>query len=1457
MSSTEAVRWKPNWPAIVIVAAIVLVAVFGVRWYHQRQVQRTTQRILARAQSAEQAAEESRSRGDDEAYAEHLAEAVRSYDEYLRYHPRDLEAQRGVALAVYAQWRRSPVSSDLARHAYQLLNRASIRDPDDLELLSALADTALRLQRWDEAASHLQSLVERDSEETEYRLDLARCYLALRQERKAAETLEAAIQADPGLLDAYLLLARTYRSEAIGDTAIARETIDRMVEANVDRPEARAKRATYWLWVAETTNNRLERSAAWDHAAADYEAVHEEIPRNLDCLLVGFALALRGDDAEQAEAMLFRVKEADADDQRVLAARVELARYTGDEKAAAEALSQLARQNPERLAELAESHLARVPPDVEAAREVLVQMQEAGFRREVLTLWSARIRAARGEVLEAARVLENLWLQTARLPELRLDVGLALAECFGRMNWWDRALGVYNVLLRERATSLPVLANRAVALYHLNRYADALAEFERLELQQGQASLANQPTVAAAMIRSQIETMSRRHPAQRDWQAVAQRIDELETAGTLPPEQMAVLRAEYLAATGQVDEALLRLDDMLGKLDTSAKAGSGETVNALFVAKARILAGVGRTEEAYQVLEAAVGEVGQAATLRAAQVAVVARMAPAQAAERLEALEQAAEQLAETDRQPVLRALAGVYLRRGNVDRAERLWEQLTQLAPSDLETRRLLLELARQRGDTETVKRRAAALQQAAGDSSALGVYAEAVEAIAEAETTDDTADRAKQLDRASQLLARVDELLPGWGESQRLLGDVHLLRGELDAAIDAYLAVHREGMLAARTTERLVRLLFVRGRFDEARSVLRSLPEAQLSSSLKRIDAELLLRQGDAATAVARAAEGIGDAPAPLSLLWYGQLLVRVQRLEEAAEVFARLTEMAAAWPDAWIARITVLAQLGRRDEARRVLSEAEGHLSGNDAARVSALGWDLLGNASQAEQHYRKWLEQSEGDLDVLRRLAQFYRRYGRLDEAERHLRTVLRQARRSGAGDRELLRDTRRDLALVLAGLGDYQRYREALELLAENEAEAEDPRDVILKARVMATRSERAARQKALTLYEAAADDSGSLPAEDQYRLAVLYESLDRWADCRVRMLALLESHPDNVQFLATFARLLIDHNAPREEVEGYLERLDQLVPDATGTVALRARLAIRDGRLPEALEALEAMIDAAPAEDRYQAILASAELLEELKQHDAAEDFLVRLAERSPQGKLQLSAYLGRRGRVDEALDLCDEAGEQLPAVAVLGTAVGIVKDTRQLTEGQQERVESWIARAREEAPRNKAVQLQHANYLRQLGRYETLIDMYQQILGRDDLSPTETAVVKNNLAYALAALNRSLPEARWHLEAAKNQLGPLGDLLDTQAVIELRSGNTAEAVTVARQAVAESDTPLARYHLVQALWSAGEKEAAIRELEQMRREHHFNRLDIPVPEREEFDSLIQAISAETPPAAQ
>jgi len=266
--------------------------------------------------------------------------------------------------------------------------------------------------------------------------------------------------------------------------------------------------------------------------------------------------------------------------------------------------------------------------------------------------------------------------------------------------------------------------------------------------------------------------------------------------------------------------------------------------------------------------------------------------------------------------------------------------------------------------------------------------------------------------------------------------------------------------------------------------------------------------------------------------------------------------------------------------------------------------------------------------------------------------------------------------------------------------------------------------------------------------------------------------------------------------------------VEEQEPGAFQTVELRARLLRATGKDREARELLQKY-----AEEKDAPLLAVAALLEELGEGAAAEPLYRKYAAvpDQPEKALFLAAYLGRRGRFAEALDLLEQAWKTCPPQAVAFTAVAMLHAPGARAE-HFERVARDLETALAKNPDLVPVLL-HLATLRDLqGRHAEAEQVYRRLLNR----APDNVVALNNLAWLLAHQKGKGNEALSLLRRAIDTAGPLPELRDTRAVVSLSLGESKAAVEDLEAVVREAPTATRYFHLARAELLAGHRGSAL-----------------------------------------
>jgi tetratricopeptide (TPR) repeat protein len=224
-------------------------------------------------------------------------------------------------------------------------------------------------------------------------------------------------------------------------------------------------------------------------------------------------------------------------------------------------------------------------------------------------------------------------------------------------------------------------------------------------------------------------------------------------------------------------------------------------------------------------------------------------------------------------------------------------------------------------------------------------------------------------------------------------------------------------------------------------------------------------------------------------------------------------------------------------------------------------------------------------------------------------------------------------------------------------------------------------------------------------------------------------------------------------------------------------------------------------------------------LSEKLGRVGVAEQLLRRwesqVKAKTPKATLDLATFLGRNGRISEALDLCEKAltsglDPQDVARAGLSTLYTVKSDPAQALK-QTTRVADLIEKAIKLKPDSPMLVVALGNVREQQERYEDAKALYRQgiELGSKDGIPL------NNLAWLTALQGDEGKTALDLINRAIAISGPIPDFLDTRGVAYVVAGESRLAIDDLEKAVAADSSPSKLVHLAQAWSKAGDQEKA------------------------------------------
>ena len=1428
-----------NLRFLLILIAVVVAGTAGIFFLRRFQVSRNAGNLATQAKARLKEGK--------------TAEAIMLYSRYIGLRPEDSDAYAEYARLMLARAEAPDATrNDMAR-AYNSLEAAVRRNPDDDDLRRRLAEFQLRIGRAGDAREHLAVLRERfesgqlketvreepaaddDDQANEPRRPLdgdqiqlmtAQSFMGAGDFEEAGKLVaemvgfdlekrvfDPAVKNSSGATEAYIILAAILEDK-LGDQKASSKVLEQLIAVQSKDVQA---------WLARSSWHRQHGNL--DAAEADILAALELDPDSVNAVFAGYELALARKDFDEAWNLATKGRELAPGDERAYRGLAAVALQRGDLQAAEQVLLdgiELLPGKASLLLMLADALLQQ--NKLEQVDQSIARIKELyGDASPAVGLLEARLLVARRKWAEAKSRLETVRPLVLGSPELVRQVDLYLAQCHAQLDEPDAQLEVNRRVLSEDPASLAARAGAAAALATAGKTDDALAEFERIASAIPAERLASVPQVWYPLLQLRIQQQAKRPAPDRDWSGIDGLLDTLQQSPDMTATQLTLLRADVLVRKGEVDSARDMLEEEAGN------DGGPQVWSALATLVLR-KAGV---EDATAVLERTPAAIAASAPLLTVRAQVAGARKDEGAKEAIAAVEKLTADLSDEEAANVLTTIASVYLSRGDVESADRVWRTVAKRQPDDIRAREAILELALNQDDLDKARAAAADVATAAGGSSARSRVAEAGVKIFEVRQSqakrqkegDDgselTPDENRTLNEARNLLIEAENDRPGWSQIQTLYAETDSLKGDALAAIERLKRAVSMGSANPAIVRRLVALLYTANQLDEAQQYLESMGEEGLLGS-DRLTAEMKLRAGKFDEAVTIAERTVPrDSTNPEDLLWLGQVLDRAGKAERASEVLLRATEVAPQRSDIWLALFSHQVNAGKKPSAERTLEKAVELMPEPQRQLSKAQGYEMLGRNEEAEQAFREAVAVAPNNLETSRGLAAFLFRSGRLQPARETLRAIIDSPDTSAAAESTKAWG-RRLLAELIAERGSFREMGQAMDLLRQNvDDKGEIPiDDSLLQVKLLTNRPEPASWKEAIKVFEELARKQ-RLAMGQRIMLAQLREKVGRWDECRNDLIAVVAAPNVPPAYVAMLVEKMIDHGEVAA-ARPWLTRLQKMSPDTAITIALEAKLAIAENDRKLAADAARKLMPGGVISgSEPEQLNAVAKLMEQLGFPKAADKVFTQFAELSADGVIARAEFLGRQKRSQEAFDILEARWNELPLERLLTTAVQVVR-VQDTPADVAPRIEPWFTKAKRLDPGSIVIQLLEAEFLALEGRAGEAETIYRDMLANGELDAMQKAIVSNNLAFHLAK-SETAPEAKKLIEAAIEELGPLPDLLDTRGMIRLAAGENREAVTDFEEAVLQP-TDVKFLHLAWAQLQTGDQAAARTSLESGRR---------------------------------
>ena len=310
---------------------------------------------------------------------------------------------------------------------------------------------------------------------------------------------------------------------------------------------------------------------------------------------------------------------------------------------------------------------------------------------------------------------------------------------------------------------------------------------------------------------------------------------------------------------------------------------------------------------------------------------------------------------------------------------------------------------------------------------------------------------------------------------------------------------------------------------------------------------------------------------------------------------------------------------------------------------------------------------------------------------------------------------------------------------------------------------------------------------------------------------------LIESHLESLESVASSedaVRKLFTKKTPEETVAWLAERAKAEGNRQAVGILQRCQELVKSGDIAAAQALLTESFRGGSLKTflHQSKFVMSAKLLASFRQFAAAERVYRKgmTFSSQPDDIFPLIAYVTKQQRIDDALDLCEQAWKAATPGAAANSSVAVIR-AGTATAAQIKRVDDWLQAAIEDNADDAQLLVHLADLRDYEGRYDDAEQIYRRTLSLDGTR----LWALNNLAWLSGLRGKNAKEGLQFVNKAIERAGALGELLDTRAIVHLALGDPESAIRDLSRAVEASPSPTKYYHLATAQLQAGQSDAA------------------------------------------
>ncbi len=1315
---------------------------------------------------------------------------------------------------------------------------------DYKEFKATLARCLEMLGQTSKSANMYLDLSREFPDNPDFFLHAAECFTRCKDFKMAKDVLSQLVSIHNDFIPGWIAFAQ-YCLESDQDD-LALEQLNNMVKEN-ENAQAYAQRAIFLYTHPEMDQMDLAEESAVTALQKD--------PNCVDALIAGIRMYVYRKEYNKAHEYLDKARNIIADvpdktlNQYLVTFSIELSDAEGKPESALDLLQRDVQEDPmDVLKHLQLFQRLIVLDKIEEAQKEINNLKQVlpNAPKEYLGFFEAMIDIRQEKWAVALKKLELARPYMDQQPEMLAYIDRQRALCYGRLGQVDKQFDAFEkaVSNANKEQLVPFYIAYFQALHSAGRIQQMEEVLTKLRYQIGPDSFMEYHELRTLYFALLQQKEALKPANEQNWKALNEEMQKYNV--DMNNQEGILLSVRMMVKQGKVHEA----KDLL-------RRASVEYPNTpAFISYLALLEAQEKNfKEALSILDTEYAARKDATGLLVTKVRILSQMkssdkeAQEEVEKQLRDIEKIAFQLSDSEKIQLLKQLAMAWLQFENLEEADRLYTTILQFEPDNVGIKVQLFDMARKSDNKQKMNAQMQRLKKELGPSSPEYRYCLATKNVWEYSKKPDNPEK---LTLAKEQLNIAGQLRPTWVNIPRAQAEIAILEKDYDKAIEYLYRVDEIGTITTQQLDLLIRLLYMKNRDADVKALIQRKREANLASDAAMMSVEALANSGDGDEAVRRGSEII-DPNNPKDYLWIGHIALRAKDYRKAEDAFQHVTEIAPENPNGWLSLLQVRMIMKMDVNREEFINKIRASVPESKLPLCLAKAYQLFGDAKEAEPAFQQAVALEPNNLEVLFSISQFYMCTTHPELAIPYLQKmsnlITADNRLNADTKNQQLAWTRRSLAQVYCGMGNYDLQTQGLLFIEENLSRQPDSlEDMKVKALLLAARHTPEDNQRAIEIF----DTISNLSNRELFTLAKLYfiqsfnpDTLSMRVKWQSVMNDLVSSNENNVEFLTEFIEMLFAQNAAADTVASYVEQLETVF-GATHPQALsyRLRLLLLEGKNPRDIqEWLEERLPKNINDKNVEYFQKIAITLEKADQLEAAESIWKKLMGAKFEYVSQFLLYLSRQEGFSKAFAYLQENKEKISPNEQLNLIYFACRHSKTtVTKKEFKQINEYVKALFRDNPDALEVQMFQAQILELQEKYDSAIAIYNKLL-EQPFTTAQIAYIENALAYLLALTGKDGARAVTLIDDAAKKFPNDINLRDSRAVVYMHAkerNKTDQAMTDLKTVVASDNSGMYQFHLAKLYLNRSNPNAAKVAFEEAKRLDPFlfqniTKLEVPI----------------------